>query len=99
MKDRVFRSSLDGSPPTGQPSWFALGTDDPSSLAAHLRDASVADIREHFVRGDFETWLREFYARPDLADAVRRLRNSWSGSYVPRSELIALLESKLGRVS
>lgn len=94
MKDRVFRSSLDGSPPSGPPSWFAVPTDDPSALADHLRDANVSDIREHFAKGDFETWLRDLYARPDLADAVRRLRDSWSGEYVPRSELIALIESE-----
>jgi hypothetical protein len=99
VKDRVFRSSLDGSPPSGPQSWFALSTDDPKALAAHLRDANVADIREHFARGDFELWLRDLYARPDLAEAVRLLRESWSGAYVPRSELIALLESNLHRAS
>jgi hypothetical protein len=99
VKDRVFRSSLDGSPPSGPPSWFALPTDDPRALVAHLRDAKVADIRQHFAKGDFETWLRDLYARPDLADAVRRLRESWTGDYVPRNEIIALLEAKHNRAS
>jgi len=99
LKDRVFRSSLDGSPPSGPLSWFALPTDDPASLIAHLRDAAGADIRHHFARGDFESWLRELYHRPDLADGVRRLRESWNGEYVPRSELIAMLEARLHQAS
>ena len=93
MKDRVFRSALDGSPATGPASWFALRTDDPKALAAHLKDAPGADICEHLARGDFETWLRELYRRPDLAEGVRRLREHWNGAYVPRNELIALLRS------
>jgi hypothetical protein len=99
VKDRVFRSSVDGSPSSGPASWFALPTDDPKALVAHLRDAKIADIREHFAKGDFETWLRDLYARPDLAEAVRRLRVSWTGDHVPRNEIIALLEAKLHRAS
>lgn len=99
MKDRVFRSALDGSPPSGPSSWFALRTDDPAALIAHLRDARVADIRDHFARGDFESWLRDLYHRPDLAESVRRLREAWNGEYVPRSELIAMLEAQLNRAS
>ena len=95
MKDRVFRSALDGSPPSGPMSWFALSTDDPESLIAHLRAARVSDIRDHFARGDFEAWLTDLYHRPDLAEGVRHLRETWSGDYVPRNELIELLEAKL----
>ena len=93
LKDRVFRSALDGSPPSGPASWFALRTDDPQALAAHLIDASGADICDHLARGDFEKWLRELYKRPDLAEAVRRVRERWNGEYVPRSELIAVLRA------
>ena len=75
-----------------------MRTDDPRALAAQLRDANVADVRDHFVRGDFEKWLRELYDRPDLADAVRQLRESWTGDHIPRSELIALLDAKPQRV-
>jgi hypothetical protein len=99
VKDRVFRSALDGSPPSGPASWFALRTDDPRALVAHLRDANGSDIRDHFARGDFETWLRDLYQRPDLADGVRLLRETWNGEYVPRHELIAFLEAKLDRAS
>ena len=87
---------MDGSPPSGPASWFALRTDDPKSLADHLRDASGSDIRAHFARGDLETWLRDLYHRPDLAEGVRRLRETWSGDYVPRLELIAVLEADGG---
>jgi hypothetical protein len=65
------------------------------ALINHLKDAQAADIRVHFARGDFEAWLRDLYHRPDLADGVRRLRETWSGEYVPRSELISLLEADL----
>jgi hypothetical protein len=99
VKDRVFRSALDGSPSSGPASWFAIRTDDPNALVAHLRGANVADIRDHFARGDFEAWLRDLYARPDLADAVRRLRETWTGDHVPRNELIALLEANLRNAS
>lgn len=99
MKDRVFRSALDGSPASGPSSWFALRTDDPAALVAHLRDARGTDIRDHFARGDFENWLRDLYRRPDLAEGVRRLRESWNGEYVPRHELIALLEANLDHAS
>ena len=99
MKDRVFRSALDGSPSSGPASWFAIKTDDPRSLVAHLRGASGADIRDHFARGDFEAWLRELYRRPDLAEGVRRLREAWTGEYVPRNELIALLEGRIDQAS
>jgi len=95
VKDRVFRSALDGSPQSGPASWFALRTDDPMALIEHLKDAAPADIRAHFVSGDFETWLRDLYHRPDLADGVRQLRETWRGEYVPRRELISLLEGKL----
>jgi len=94
LKDRVFRSALDGSPASGPSSGFALRTDDPESLVTHLKDAAPADICDHFARGDFETWLRDLYRRPDLADDVRRLRERWNGGYVPRSELIAVLQSR-----
>ena len=93
LKDRVFRSALDGSPSRGPASWFALPTDDPQALAAHLADAPAADICDHLVRGDFETWLRDLYRRPDLAEGVRRIRERWTGNYVPRNELIAVLRS------
>ena len=93
MKDRVFRSALNGSPQSGPSSWFAVRTDDPKALAQQLRDATAADIRDHFARGDFETWLRELYRRPDLADRVRQMRERWSGESVPRLELISLLET------
>ncbi len=99
MKDRVFRSALDGSPSSGRASWFALRTDDPRSFVAHLRDASGADIRDHFARGDFEAWLRDLYRRPDLAEGVARLRATWNGEYVPRHELIAFLEARTDRAS
>ena len=99
MKDRVFRSAQDGSPASGPASWFALRTDDPKALVAHLRDAAGPDIRDHFARGDFEAWLRDLYQRPDLADGVRRLREGWNGEYVPRRELIALLEAQLNKAS
>jgi len=95
VKDRVFRSALDGSPPSGPASWFALRTDDPTALIKHLKDAAAADIRIHFASGDFEAWLRDLYHRPDLADGVRRLRETWSGEFVPRRELISLLEADL----
>ncbi len=93
MKDRVFRSALDGTPASGPASWFALRTDDPQALAAHLQDASGPDICEHLARGDFEVWLRELYRRPDLADAVRLIRERWNGEHVPRGELIAVLRA------
>ena len=93
MKDRVFHPAVDGSPASGPPSWFALSTDDPKALAAHLRDAAAADIRHHFARGDFELWLRDLYRRPDLADGVRRLRERWTGEHTPRLELIELLDA------
>jgi hypothetical protein len=99
VKDRVFRSALNGSLPSGPTSWFALSTDDPAALVAHLRDARGSDIRDHFARGDFEKWLTELYRRPDLAAGVRRLRESWNGEYVPRNELIALIESNLRSAS
>jgi hypothetical protein len=99
VKDRVFRSALDGSPPTGPSSWFALRTDDPAALVAHLRDARGTDIRDHFASGDIENWLRDLYHRPDLAEGVRRLRESWNGEYVPRHALIALLEADFNRAS
>jgi hypothetical protein len=99
VKDRVFRSALDGSPPSGTPSWFALRTDDPEALIAHLRSASLADVRDHFARGDFEYWLRDLYHRPDLAEGARRLRESWNGDYVPRAELIGILETTSRKLS
>jgi len=99
LKDRVFRSSINGSPQSGRSSWFALSTDDPASFVAHLRDATGSDIREHFARGDFETWLTDLYGRPDLAEGVRRLRESWNGEYVPRHEIIALIEARLHHAS
>jgi hypothetical protein len=93
LKDRVFRPSLDGSPDSGPASWFALRTDDPKALIEHLKDAAGRDIVEHFARGDFEKWLRDLYSRPDLADGVRRLRETWNGQHDPRRELIALLQA------
>jgi len=99
VKDRVFRATLDGSPAQGQPSWFALRTDDPEALIAHLRTAPLADVRDHFIRGDFEVWLSDLYRRPDLAEGVRKLRRSHEGDYIPRAELIALLEALLHRPS
>ena len=95
VKDRVFRSAQNGAPSSGPASWFALSTDDPRALVSHLKDAAGSDIRVHFARGDFETWLRELYRRPDLADDVRKLRETWNGGYVPRQELIALLERRI----
>jgi len=95
VKDRVFRSALDGSPSSGPASWFALRTDDPTALIRHLKDAAAADIRIHFASGDFEAWLRDLYHRPDLADGVRRLRETWTGEFVPRRELISLLEADI----
>jgi len=95
VKDRVFRPALDGSPSSGPASWFALRTDDPTAFIRHLKDAAAADIRIHFASGDFEAWLRDLYHRPDLADGVRRLRETWSGEFVPRRELISLLEADL----
>jgi|SRR5579863_4056762 len=92
VKDRVFRPTLDGSPSSGPSSWFAIPTDDPKALARQIRDATAEDIRDHFARGDFETWLRDLYRRPDLADRVRRMRERWNGGSVPRLELISLLE-------
>jgi hypothetical protein len=99
MKDRVFHTVFDGSPPSGPSSWFAVPTDDPAALVAHMRAANIADLRDHFVRGDFERWLRDLYHRPDLAEGVRRLREDWNGGYVPRNEIIALLEAKLNTAS
>ena len=99
MKDRIFRSAVNGSPQSGQPSWFALRTDDPDALIDHLRSAQLSDVRDHFARGDLETWLTDLYRRPDLAEGVRKLRERWNGEYVPREELIAVLEAKLHKVS
>ena len=93
MKDRVFKTNLDGSPVSGPSSWFALRTDDPRALIEHLKDAAGRDIVEHFARGDFEKWLRELYSRPDLAEGVKRLRETWNGRHDPRRELIALLQA------
>lgn len=70
-----------------------MRTDDPKSFIEHLKDASSRDIVEHFARGDFEKWLRELYSRPDLADGVKRLRESWNGQHDPRRELIAVLQT------
>ena len=93
MKDRVFKSALDGSPSSGPASWFALRTDDIESLVKHVKDASGPDIVDHFARGDFETWLRDLYSRPVIAVGVLRLRETWNGRHDPRHELIALLEA------
>lgn len=71
-----------------------MRTDDLKSLIKHVRDASGPDIVEHFARGDFEKWLRELYSRPDLAEGVRRLRETWNGRHDPRRELIALLKTR-----
>jgi len=70
-----------------------LRTDDPKALVEHLKDASGHDVIEHFASGDFEKWLRELYSRPDLADSVQRLRETWNGRHDPRRELIALLQA------
>jgi len=35
----------------------------------------------------------------DEKSVVRRLRESWNGEYVPRSELIAMLEARLHQAS
>lgn len=99
MKDRVFRPARDGAPASGRTSWFALRTDDPKSLAAQIGDASASDVRDHFLRGDFEKWLRDLYRRPDLAEAVKALREHWSGDHIPRRELIELIESSQTRAS
>lgn len=93
MKDRVFKTSADGTPARGPSSWFALRTDDLKSLVKHVRDASGSDIVEHFARGDFEAWLRDLYSRPDIAEGVRRLREGWNGRHDPRRELIALIKA------
>lgn len=74
-------------------SWFALRTDDPRALADHLRHLQPTDVKRHFANGDFERWLTELYKRPDLAEAVRRLRTTWNGEQNPRAELVAVLES------
>jgi hypothetical protein len=94
VKDRVFHSGGNGSPDSGPVSWFALRTDDPRALADHLRHLQAAEVKRHFANGDFERWLTELYHRPDLAEAVRRLRTTWNGEQSPRAELVAVLESK-----
>ena len=99
MKGRVFRSGPDGNPPSGSLSWFAVRTDDLDALALHVRSADERDIKSHFANGDFEAWLRDLYKRPDLAEAVRRLRDAWNGDFTPRSELVAILETNLHRAS
>jgi hypothetical protein len=99
LKDRVFRPARDGAPASGRSSWFALRTDDPKALAVQIGDAKASDVRERFVRGDFEKWLRDLYGRPDLADAVKDLREHWSGHHIPRRELIQLIESRRPRTS
>jgi hypothetical protein len=93
VKDRVFHSGGNGSPDSGPVSWFALRTDDPRALADHLRHLQPTDVKRHFANGDFERWLTELYKRPDLAEAVRRLRATWNGEQNPRAELVAVLES------
>ena len=99
MKDRVYQAGGNGSPDSGPVSWFALRTDDPRALAGHLRHLQAADVKRHFANGDFEKWLTELYHRPDLAEAVRRLRITWNGEQNPRSELIAVLESSQFKAS
>jgi len=99
VKNRVFRPGANGTGGTAGASWFALPTDRPQALADHVRAADPADIKRHFANGDFETWLKELYKRPDLAEAVRRLRAAWKSHYVPRAEIIAILETALHRAS
>ncbi|MBC5824340.1 MAG: hypothetical protein GIW99_05265 [Candidatus Eremiobacteraeota bacterium] len=99
MKDRVFRPDGKGTAGAAGASWFALRTDSPQALADHVRAADSADIKRHFANGDFEEWLRDLYKRPDLAEAVRRLRAAWRSHYIPRAEIIAILETALHRAS
>ncbi len=97
MKDRVFHSSGDGTAARGPKSWFALKTDDPRELATHIKALQSAEIKRHFENGDFERWLTDLYHRPDLAEAVRRLRATWNGVQNPKAELVAVLESRMHR--
>ncbi len=99
VKNRVFHADINGLDSPAGTSWFALRTDDPKELAQHVRGADLADLKRHFANGDFEVWLRDLYKRPDLAEAARRLREAWNGHYIPRAELIAILESTLHRAS
>jgi hypothetical protein len=97
VKDRIFHSSGDGTASRGHKSWFAVKTDDPRELAVHLKALQPAEIKRHFKNGDLEKWLIDLYHRPDLAEAIRRLRATWNGVQNPRAELVAVLESRLHR--